>query len=172
MTITFNSRLGTPTNLPTDGTYDILLVTFPNGFPEGKLNFGFGDTPRKITGIQKVAQTFIKILFTTIGSNVLYPTQGTKFPLLTVNANILTNDTVFAAELAEEIKSAESQTKYILNTVGSDVASQLQEITILGIDTSTESAIIYLRLLTKAGSTAQVAIPFPELDLTLSEDTP
>ncbi len=172
MTVTFKSRLGTPTNLPEGGTHDILLIEFPDGFPEGRISFDLGDTPRKITGIQKVAQLFLKLLFTTVGSNILYPTQGTKFQTLTINANNLANDTIFATELISEIKSAESQAKYILNTSKTDPASQLQEVTVLGLDTSTEAVVMYLRLITKAGALAQVAVPFPQLDMVLSEDKP
>jgi hypothetical protein len=168
--ITFNYRLGTPNNLPTDGTYDLLLIAFPDTFPEGKIQFDLSETPRKITGIQKCAQTFLKILFTSSGSNVLYPTQGTEFQTLTVNANITVNDSVFASELSAQIKSAEAQTKYILNNSGSDVASQLQDVTILGLDVNNEAIIMYLKMVTKAGALAQVAIPFPQLDLALTED--
>lgn len=166
----FKNRLGTATNLATDGTYDILLIGFPDSFPEGKIIFDLGETPRKVTGVQKVAQTFFKILFTTIGSNVLHPTQGTKFSLLTVNANVISSDTIFASELATEVRNAESQTKYILNTVTSDPASQLQEISIIGLDVSNEGVIMYLRMITNAGQLAQVAVPFPQLDLVLSEN--
>jgi hypothetical protein len=170
MSSTFNYRLGTPTNLPTDGTYDLLLINFPDSYPEGKIQFDLAETPRKITGIQKVAQTFMKVLFTSAGSNVLYPNQGTNFQALTINANISTSDSVFVTELSDQIKEAESQTKAILNSGSQDLAGQLQEISILGLDTSTEAAIIYLKLVTKAGAKAQVAVPFPMLDLVLSED--
>lgn len=162
-------RLGTLVNLPQDGTYDLLVIKFENGFPEGLLKFDIDETPRKITGLQKVAQFFLKILFTSTGSNVLYPSQGTNFQSLTINANLLENDNVFTAELLSEIQSAEGQTKRILN-IGADVASHLDSITVLGLDTSTESVVLYLRLITGAGARAQVAVPFPELDLKLNGD--
>ena len=168
--ITFNYRLGTPNNLPADGTYDLLLIAFPETFPEGKILFDLSETPRKITGIQKCAQTFLKILFTSSGSNVLYPNQGTDFQTLTVNANITVNDALFASQLSTEVKSAESQAKYILNNAGADLASQLQDITILGLDVGNEAIIMYLKMVTKAGAFAQVAIPFPQLNMTLTED--
>lgn len=163
-----NNRLGTSYNLPKDGTYDLLMISFENGFPEGILKFDIDETPRKITGVQKVAQMFLKLLFTSRGSNVLSPNQGTEFSYLVNNSNISDTDSVFIAELTSEIKSAESQVKRIMN-VGEDLASQLDSITILGLDTSRESAVIYLRLITSAGVRAQVAVPFPELDLKLSE---
>jgi len=167
-TPTFASRLGTNYNLPAGATYDILLIGFPDGFPNSMLTFEIGDDPKKITGIQKVAQIFLKILFTDIGSNVLYPNQGTNFQRLTVNANVVSNDTVFTAELVSEINSAVSQTKGILNGASTDLASQLQSVDIIGMDVSQEAVLMYLRLTTVAGAFAQVAIPFPQLDMPLN----
>jgi phage baseplate assembly protein W len=164
-----STRLGISTNLAQGGLNDLLLIKYGDGFPEGLLDFDIDDTPRKVTGIQKVAQMFVKILFTSLGSNVLSPNQGTNFPTLTVNANITEDDSVFMADLVTEIRSAESQVKRILN-IGTDVASQLDSVTILGLDTGSESVTIYLRILTKAGAKAQVAIPFPQLDLKLNGD--
>lgn len=168
--MTIKSRIGTSSNLPQGATYDILMITFPDGFPESQLKFDIADTPRKVTGLQKVAQMFLKILFTSEGSNVLYPKQGTRFSELTVNANITTNDTIFLAELNSQIKIAEGQVKAILNTRGSDLASQLESMSVLGLDVGNESVVLYLRMLTKAGAQAQIAVPFPELDLDLNGD--
>lgn len=166
-----STRIGTLTNLPTSGTYDLLTIKFPDGFPESQLIFDIDDTPRKVTGIQKVAQMFLKILLTSRGSNVLYPSQGTAFPQLAVGANILTDDPTFVADLSEQIRAAESQVKGIFNTSGSDVASQLDAITILGIDVLDEGAVLYLRILTKAGAKAQIAVPFPQTDMKISADS-
>ena len=44
-----NPRIGTASNLATGGTYDILMITYPEGFPEGQIGFGFDVTPRKVT---------------------------------------------------------------------------------------------------------------------------
>ena len=168
-TPSFNTRLGTPSNLAVGGTYDILLVGFPDSFPEGSITFTIDDNPKSITGIQKVAQLFLKMLFTTQGSNVLYPTQGTNFGALVIQANITTSDTLFLSELASEIKSAESQTKYYLNNVNADVADQLDQVNIIGMDLVNDKLVMYLQLLTKAGELAQIAIPFPQLDMALSQ---
>jgi hypothetical protein len=162
------SRIGTSTNLPPFAKYDLLIIKFPGGFPQSQLLFDIDDTPRKVTGIQKVAQMFIKILFTSLGSNVLYPSQGTLFPLITVNANISTTDTIFVSELTSQIRSAENQTMNILNNVRGDPASQLESVTVAGLNTGKESIIMYLRLVTKAGAQAQVAVPFPTLDLPIN----
>lgn len=171
MATTYTDRLGTPTNLETGGTYDLLLVEFPDGFPQGQITFGIGDDPKSITGIQKVVQIFLKILFTTQGSNIIYPSQGTQFGPLTINANVIANDTVFTAELTNEINSAVSQTQAILNGPTYDYMSQLQSVSILGLDVSQDSVILYMSLTTLAGQLAQVAIPFPQLDLVLNGDS-
>jgi hypothetical protein len=166
--VTFKNRVGTAVNLPSTGTYDLLLVEFPDGFPNSKLTFDVGDTPRKVNGIQKVAQMFLKVLFSSKGTDLIHDDFGTNFQQLIIGANISTTDTVFMSELTSEIQSAENQTKNILNSYGSDVASQLDRITLLGIDTSKDSVVMYLYILTKAGAGSNIGIPFPQLDLALN----
>jgi hypothetical protein len=166
--LSFNSRIGTPTNLPQGATYDLLLISFPDGFPESQLLFDIDMEPRKVTGVQKVAQMFLKLLFTSKGSNVIHPDQGTYFTSLTVNANKITSDSVLASELQSCITDATSQAQYILNTTDSDAASQLASITVLGLDVGTESVVIYLSMLTNAGAQAALAVPFPQLDMNFS----
>jgi hypothetical protein len=168
MSLSFRNRVGTSSNLPDTGTYDILMVSFPNGFPNSKITFDLSETPRKINGIQKVAQTFLKVLFTSSGSDIIHSNLGTNFQQLTINANISTTDSIFMSELATEIQSAEAQTRNILNSYGSDVASMLDKVTILGLDMVDQSITMYLNLLTKAGADANVSIPFPQLDLALN----
>lgn len=158
-------RLGIPVNLPTGATYDLLHISFPDGYPEGKLVFDLDNTPRKITGIQKVAQTFLRTLFTSLGSDIIYPNHGTLFSAYTVNANRTGTDSDLYNNIVAEIKRATSQTVFFLNTAGSDSASQLQNVTVLGLDVGDESITMYLRMITMAGEEANVAVPFPELDL-------
>lgn len=162
------SRLGIEVNLPQGATYDLLLVTTPAGYPKGQVFFQFEQTPRKITGIQKVSQTFIRMLFTQKGSDLLYPTQGTNFPELAIGANRTQSDAEFRASITTAIRDAEAQTKYVLNSIKADAASQLSKATIQGFFTSTDSLSLFVKLTTKAGETAAVAIPFPELDLKLA----
>jgi phage baseplate assembly protein W len=164
-----NPRLGIAVNLPTGATYDILLVDTPAGFPQSKIEFKLNDTPRKVTGIQKVAQTFLKVLLTTQGSDVLNVGLGTRFPEYTINANRTGVDSALYSILITEIRNAEGQTKSILNTLDADDAGQLQEISILGIDILKERIVMYIKLLTVAGALAQVAVPFPQLDMKLSD---
>lgn len=164
-----NSRIGIPTNLPTGGTYDLLLIDFPDGYPEGLLQFKLNDTPRKITGIQKVAQMFLKVLFTAKGSDVLNPNLGTQFTRNTINSNRTGMDRDLYVAVISELKDAENQCKSLLNTTGADDASMLDSVTTLGLDTSADSMILYLKVTTVAGESAQVATPFPQLDMKLSE---
>ena len=159
-----NTRIGTSSNLVTGGTYDLLMISYPDGFPEGKIEFNIDDTPRKITGIQKAAQTFLKILLTTKGSDLIYPNRGTMFSNYTINANNYLDDNVLVAEISDAIKDAESQAQAVL-TSDPDPASQIAKIQIGGIDVSEESMLVYVQMITNAGETAQLAIPFPELDL-------
>jgi len=166
----YNTRIGTPQNLPSGATYDLLMISFPGGYPQSQLKFEIADTPRKITGIQKVAQTFVKILFTRKGSNVIFPDQGTYFSDYVINANrVETSDTTLTSDLVEQINDAQSQCQYILNTSGSDTASQLKQVQLLGTDVGTDSIVIYMRIITNAGAMASISIPFPQLDLTLSD---
>lgn len=164
-----NSRIGIAVNLPTGATYDLLLIDHPDGYPESKIEFQFNETPRKITGIQKVAQFFLKTLLTRKGTDVINENLGTLFTDYTINANRTTGDRDLYVALTGQIRDAESQSKSILNTLGSDDASMLDQVGILGIDVSQESAVIYLKIQTIAGISAQVAVPFPELDMKLSQ---
>lgn len=169
MATNFNlSRLGVDVNLPTGSTYDLLLVSTPEGYPTGQVHFQFEATPRKITGVQKVAQTFMRVLFTTKGTDLVYPTRGTQFQNLVVGANITLNDSEFRSEVFSAIKDAEAQTKHILNRVSEDKASQLDSISIKGIDTTRDSLSLLIQMRTLAGETAAIAVPFPETDLKIS----
>lgn len=162
-------RLGTSSNLESGGRYDLLVMDFSNGYPTGAVDFKLLDTPRKITGIQKVAQTFFQILMTSQGSDALRPSKGTKFPMLARYANRIGSAANIESELVDEVASAEAQVKYILNNSGTDAANQLNRVQILAIDVGEESITMILYLVTNAGERAQVAIPFPQLDLRLAE---
>lgn len=162
-------RLGTATNLDVGGKHDLLIMDFSEGFPVGSVEFKLTDTPRKITGIQKVAQTFLQVLMTTQGSDLLRPNKGTRFPQLAMYANRIGSASNVESELIDEIANAEAQVKYILNTSGTDAANQLNRVRVLAIDAGDESITMFLYLVTNAGERAQVSIPFPQLDMRLAE---
>lgn len=161
------TRIGKPSNLDTGGTYDLLLVSTDQGYPVGKVLFKIGSEPRKITGIQKVAQIFMKTLFTSAGSDPIHPTSGTSFPNLTTGANILNSTLAFQSAVTASIADAEAQTKDILNSLNTDLSSQLYRVEVLSFDTATESASIKLGITTLDGEGASIAIPFPQTDLQL-----
>jgi len=160
-----NPRIGTASNLVTGGTFDILMITYPDGFPEGQIEFGFDVTPRKVTGLQKVAQLFMKMLLTTKGSDVVYPNRGTLFSVYTVNANVITADQVLQSNLVAAVNDASSQAKAALST-DQDPSSRLESVQIAGFSTTDESIMMYLQITTAAGVIAQVAVPFPQFGLT------
>lgn len=169
MAFEYVSRIGISENLPTGATHDLLVVSTPEGYPVGKLDFVFEDTPRKITGIQKVAQFFLKILFTQKGSDVIHVNQGTRFPELCIGANRTRDDSLFLSAVSDSIKDAESQTRNLLAGADLDLSSQLDSIIINGLNTdSVETLSIYLQLVTKSGEQASIAVPFPVLDMKLN----
>ena len=162
------SRLGINVNLPTGSSYDLLVVSTPEGYPQGQLYFKFETTPRKITGIQKIAQLFLKLLFTTKGTDLLYPSQGTNFNEFVNGANMQLDDTELTNMIYGAINDAENQVKYSMNGPSYDTASQLDRVEILGFNHSLETISLYIWIVTLAGDKAAVAIPFPQLDLKLN----
>lgn len=159
-----NTRIGTVNNLAAGGTYDILMLGYPDGFPEGRITFEIGETPRAITGVQKVAQTFLKILLSSKGSDVIRPNSGTIFPNYFMHANLNVSSTPVRSEIISALMDAEAQTKVAMNA-SSDPASRLSKIELAGFDTSTESITMYVQMTTADGVNSQIAVPFPELEL-------
>lgn len=162
------SRIGVAENLPNGSTHDLLLVKVADAYPVGQVTFEFDETPRKITGIQKVAQVFMKILFTQKGSDVLAPNLGTIFPELCIGANRTSNDTSFLADVTLAVKDAEAQAKSTLSSLSGDTDSQLDKVEIKDLVVDRESLSMYLQMFTVAGETASVAIPFPELSMKIA----
>jgi hypothetical protein len=160
-----SGRIGTINNLEVGGSYDLLMVKIEGTFPEGKISFGLYDTPMKITGLQKVVQTFLKVLLTTKGSDLFYPSRGTFFPSLTVNANQLTDDNALVSDISDTIKDGSNQVRSMLNVNTVDLSSALDSVEILGIDRIPEGIFLYLQVTTMAGQFASVAVPFPEFGL-------
>ena len=165
MAISKSNRVGTVNNLEVGGTHDLLMVKVEGDFPEGKVSFGFYDVPMKITGLQKVVQTFLKVLLTTKGSDVIYPDRGSFFPEMTVGANQLVDDNALLSDLSDAIKDATGQTRSILNVNSSDITSALDRVEILGLDRISEGVMIYLQVITLAGELAAISVPFPEFGL-------
>lgn len=159
------TRIGTATNLQTGGSYDLLFVKFLGTFPEGQITFGIYDTPMKITGLQKVAQVFMKTLLTSKGSDPFYPSKGTAFSGLTIGANQAVDDAIYVQTISDSIKDAEAQVKSGLNFQNSDLSSCLDKIVLMGLDKIDDSLTLYISLTTSNGVTASIAVPFPEFGL-------
>lgn len=158
-------RIGTETNLQVGGTYDLLLVKFLGTFPEGQITFGLHDTPMKVTGLQKVAQTFMKILLTTKGSDPFSPQRGTIFAESTIGANQIVNDPLYIQTITEAVMDAEEQTRSCLNAQNADLSSCLASVQILGLDKVDDSLTLFVALQTMNGTSARIAVPFPEFGL-------
>lgn len=159
------TRIGTASNLQPGGSYDLLFVKFVGTFPEGQITFGIYDTPMKITGLQKVAQVFMKTLLTSKGSDPFYPSRGTAFPSLTIGANQSVDNSAFVQAISDSLKDAEAQVKAGLNFQNSDTSSCLDQITLLGLDKVDDSITLYVSMTTTNGVTASIAVPFPEFGL-------
>ncbi len=166
MTI-YISRLGTPQNLQTGETYDLYVCKFNEGYPIGKIDFQVGDTPRKITGIQKVAQLFVKLLLTSKGSDLIYPQFGTAFSEYTVGANLGSNQDELTAVIESSVQDAYTQAAKILNTTSASDESSLDSVNLLGVD-YTDGMSVFLELTTKAGAKGVISLPFPTLDLNIN----
>jgi hypothetical protein len=160
------SRIGTPTNLETGATYDMLFVHTP-AFPVGQIEFRLELYPRKITGIQKVAQTLLKIWLTTKGSDLLRPNHGTELNNIIQGGNTWAGDEETNNIIRDTLTDAESQTKAILNNLSSDPASKLSSVQFQGIDNQGRGngLSIYAQVVTMAGEYGSISLPFPELDL-------
>jgi len=165
MALSANKRVGTATNLAVGGTYDLLLIKFIGNFPEGQISFGLYDTPMKISGLQKVAQVFMKILMTSKGSDPIYPANGTYFPNLVLGANVSLSDSLLLSDIRAAVKDAESQARASLNVNTSDLSSTLAYVQVLGLEKVQEGIVMYLKMATQAGEEASVSVPFPEFGL-------
>lgn len=165
MATSTSTRIGTEKNLQAGGSYDLLLVKFLGSYPEGQITFGLYDTPMKITGLQKVAQVFMKILMTTKGSDPFYPQRGTFFPSLVIGANLLTNDSRFLSDLKTAIDDGTAQTRECTNAYNPDSSSCLDTVQVLGLDKISEGVVMYLSLKTLSGEETSIALPFPEFGL-------
>lgn len=161
-------RVGIAVNLPVNATEDLLLIQNSGPYPEGKVTFAIGNEPRAITGLQKVAQMFLKILMTTKGSDVVHVNMGTNFNSFSAGSNRIADDAETYSEILASVKDAESQVITMTSSGLNDDSSVLQNVNILGLDTSLDSLLLYVQIVTRAGETAAVAVPFPQLDMVIS----
>ena len=165
------ARIGNTVNLENNSRYDILIYDYPEGYPAGKIDLLFGKTPKRISGVQKVSQVFLKTLMTYVGSDVVHSGKGTEFPSFTGARNLqLTDLGEINAAISDAVAMAESQSKSILNVTSEGLSSQLDSAQVQSIDQLDDSTTINVRLLTKAGETAPIALPFTSLGLQVDKE--
>lgn len=163
-----NKRIGLPYNLESGGTYDLLFMGFPNGFPRGYISFEIGDTPRRVTGVQKVVQTFLYTLLSTKGSDPIRFRSGTDLADFIYSGNVVSDELELQTIITTAVRDAEIQTIRILSSSNNDLTSQLQSAEMLYVNTENQNITIGLRILTRAGEQAAVAIPFPQTTLPIN----
>jgi len=163
--ISTNQRVGVSKNLASGGSYDILFVRSEGEFPEGQIKFGFYDVPMKISGLQKVAQYFLKALLTSKGSDPFYPSKGTILPSLMTGSNLIETDSEIIADIVTAVNDASDQTRSSLNVNTIDLSSTLDSVQVIGVDRTDEGWFLALYMTTLAGESASVALPFPEFGL-------
>jgi len=166
MTVSTNQRVGTSKNLETGGSYDLLMVRIEGSFPEGQVKFGFYDVPMKISGLQKVAQYFLKNLLTSKGSDPFYPSKGTILPSLMTGSNLTESDLEIVSDIVTAVNDASSQTRSSLNVNMIDPTSALDSVQVIAAERTDEGWFLALYMTTLAGESASIALPFPEFGVT------
>lgn len=164
------TRISNSVNLRNNDTYDLLLFDFPQGYPTSKLQLTLGSTPRRISGLEKVVQIFVKCLLSPRGSDPIHPTLGTDFRDFFMYSNVGTYDQSEArAAISACLKDAEDQAKYILNSSRYSKESQLDSVELLSISQGTEDTYVRVRILSKAGQGAPIALPFNSTGIVINE---
>lgn len=160
------SRLGISVNLPTGASYDLLYVNTPT-FPVGAVTFEYTKpTSTKITGIQKCGQTFLKVLLTSKGSDLLHRSLGTNLPNILIGSNADLTSQELVSQVTSSVADAETQCISLLNGPTNDLASQLDSVKISSITSPTpDSFSIQFQLITLAGETGSISLPAPLLNM-------
>lgn len=160
------ARIGNTVNLEANSRYDLLIYDFPEGYPSGMVALGFGKNPKRISGIEKVSQVFLKTLMTFSGSDVVHTGVGTQFPSFSGTRNLQSTDlSGIEGEITDAITRAEAQAKSILNVPTEGLTSQLDKVRVVNVTQFEDSVNINVQLITKAGETAPIALPFTSLGL-------
>ncbi|HET8687875.1 MAG TPA: hypothetical protein VFM18_14630, partial [Methanosarcina sp.] len=66
------------------------------------------------------------------------------------------------------IRQAETQTVLVLTSSLEDLSSQLDKVEILFVNSNKDAITIGLKIITRAGDTASIAVPFPQSDLPIN----
>lgn len=159
-------------SLETDGTYDLFTMDLVEGYPNGKVVFSLASTTegsslegisRRVTGVQKVAQLFLKILFTRQGSDPLYPDRGTYISDLIRYGNMHSQGET-EGFVRQEVSSAEEQVKALTYSAGT-AGERLYSAEVTRVDMGLNMVSIGVRVVTEDGEYASVLAPFPRFDM-------
>jgi hypothetical protein len=167
-----NTRLIKDYNLPTDGSYDIFFMDLVEGYPDGKVVFSLATTAegsslegvsRRVTGVQKTAQLFLKILFTRAGSDPLYPNRGTYISDLIRTGN-MHSEGEMDGFVRQEVSSASEQV-IALTSSAPNAGERLASAELTTMDIGVNMVSIGIRVITEDGEFASVYAPFPRFDM-------
>jgi hypothetical protein len=103
---------------------------------------------------------------TYVGSDVVNNGRGTEFPSFTGSRNLQVTDlNIINSEIRDAVRSAEEQAKSILNVPTEGLTSQLESVQVRNIENLRDSTNLSLRITTRAGESAPIALPFTSLGL-------
>lgn len=170
-----NTRVVKDINLAEGGLYDILYLDLVDGFPNSKLIFSLASTAesvsaegvsRRVTGLQKLVQQFLRVLFTSRGTDVVRPSVGTSMPDILRYSNI-GNRAELENMIRSEIASASTQVADITSTLSSEY-EVLQEASLIDLEIGQVSISLGISILSAAGDEASLIAPFPRFDLPIN----
>lgn len=170
-----NTRLIKDVNLPEGGTYDILFMDFVEGYPESKIVFSLASTAegsslegvsRRVTGIQKLVQQFLKVLLTKIGSDPLRPDRGTNFPEVISQGNLHSKGET-EGMIRSDLALASDQLAAMTYNRGS-AYEQFQSAELTGLSVGVNAIAISIQVTSVAGEGASIFTPFPRLDMNIN----
>lgn len=121
---------------------------------------------RATAGIQKLVQYFLKVLFTTKGSDPMNPGRGTSVFSGITRGNIGDTSQLTAA-LRADINDAATQVVSLTTNFEND-DERLQSVDILTILVQDDSVYVAMSLTAKSGTTVAFYAPFPLLDMTVN----
>lgn len=143
---------------------DILILqdVSPDKKTTQPVTLRFGSPSSFCAGIQKVAQRYLVMFMTMLGSQRYYPTFGTEFLSKLTVGNLARIDFIhlfnFAnARILNKFREYDEKNKVVFDDEKLESAS-LENII---IDNKTGSVKLRVKLLTKAGENASILIPLP-----------
>lgn len=173
-----NPRIFTEFNLPSKGTFDLLIVQFKEGYPNSKLSFNFAyfndegqfqqldGVTRKVTGVQKVAQKFLYTLLSTKGTDAVNPFFGTDLPQMLAGGNLYSQgyaESVISSSISDAVSQVVESTSR-----DPDPSSRLLSVELNNVQVGVNSVAAGMTVLTAAGDEAPIYVPFPRYDMDIN----